>query len=383
MPLVNAKCTNCGANLTVDETKDAAVCQYCGSAFIVEKAINNYNTTINAGVVKIYNTVSEYEIVAGELMGYNGKSLNPVIPEGVIKINKKAFKGKMISSVTMPDSVLYLDDWAFAECPALTSVKFSKNLKEISGYAFFMCSGLEKIELPSNIEGIKEYAFSQCSNLSEVKFNDGLRYIEKHAFSECPKIKEIILPDTLTGLGNYAFSICTSLENVKLSSKQRGIGESAFSSTKIKQISVPDSVEMIYGSFNECTELVSVKLPKNLKKIGFRAFYGCKKLQKLDIPDTVEVVDGYAFNGCENLQELIIPDKVKYVGIYAFFGCKNLENLSISEEALYHLDTDHYKGTKFMAKIWKKKKLCSYCGGTLTGNIFSKHCLFCGRKKDY
>ena len=42
MPLVSAKCTNCGANLEVDNTKDAAICPYCGTPYIVEKAINNY-----------------------------------------------------------------------------------------------------------------------------------------------------------------------------------------------------------------------------------------------------------------------------------------------------------------------------------------------------
>lgn len=42
MPLVAAQCTNCGAALQVDNSKEAAVCQYCGSAFIVEKAIHNY-----------------------------------------------------------------------------------------------------------------------------------------------------------------------------------------------------------------------------------------------------------------------------------------------------------------------------------------------------
>lgn len=46
MPIVDAKCTNCGATLQVDDTKEAMVCQYCGSAFVVEKAINNYTTTI-------------------------------------------------------------------------------------------------------------------------------------------------------------------------------------------------------------------------------------------------------------------------------------------------------------------------------------------------
>lgn len=44
MPLVPAKCTICGAVLKIESDKEAAVCQYCGNAFIVEKAINHYNT---------------------------------------------------------------------------------------------------------------------------------------------------------------------------------------------------------------------------------------------------------------------------------------------------------------------------------------------------
>lgn len=47
MSLVPAKCTNCGGELQIDNTKDAAVCPYCGSAFIIEKAVNLYNQTYN------------------------------------------------------------------------------------------------------------------------------------------------------------------------------------------------------------------------------------------------------------------------------------------------------------------------------------------------
>lgn len=65
MPLVNAKCTNCGANLKVDSNKDAAICEFCGSAFIVEKAINNYNITnnnnIHANVVNIYEVKESHK----------------------------------------------------------------------------------------------------------------------------------------------------------------------------------------------------------------------------------------------------------------------------------------------------------------------------------
>ena len=41
--LVPAKCTQCGAQLEVDPNQEAAVCKYCGTPFIVARAINNYN----------------------------------------------------------------------------------------------------------------------------------------------------------------------------------------------------------------------------------------------------------------------------------------------------------------------------------------------------
>lgn len=46
MPIVPAKCTQCNANIEIDNTKDAAICKFCGCAFVVEKAINHYNTYI-------------------------------------------------------------------------------------------------------------------------------------------------------------------------------------------------------------------------------------------------------------------------------------------------------------------------------------------------
>lgn len=46
MGFVAAKCTKCGANIEVDDSKEAGICRYCGTAFVTEKAINNYNTYI-------------------------------------------------------------------------------------------------------------------------------------------------------------------------------------------------------------------------------------------------------------------------------------------------------------------------------------------------
>ena len=108
MPLVQAKCTNCGANLEIDNTKDAAICPYCGTAFIVEKAINNYNVTnqIHAGTVNIYGGNSaDFVIRGGVLERYNGAATDVVIPNSVRIIGEYAFEKTAVTSVTIPVSV--------------------------------------------------------------------------------------------------------------------------------------------------------------------------------------------------------------------------------------------------------------------------------------
>ena len=42
--LVPGICTQCGGQLQVDPNQEAAVCPFCGTPYIVSKAINNYNT---------------------------------------------------------------------------------------------------------------------------------------------------------------------------------------------------------------------------------------------------------------------------------------------------------------------------------------------------
>lgn len=48
--LVLAQCTNCSATLEVDASQSAAICPYCGSAYIVDQAISNYNINVNGNM---------------------------------------------------------------------------------------------------------------------------------------------------------------------------------------------------------------------------------------------------------------------------------------------------------------------------------------------
>ena len=60
MGFVAAKCTQCGANIEVDESKEAGICRHCGTAFVTEKAIQKYaienvvhNHIANANIQKV------------------------------------------------------------------------------------------------------------------------------------------------------------------------------------------------------------------------------------------------------------------------------------------------------------------------------------------
>lgn len=48
--LVAAQCTNCNAPLEVDSSKEAAICPFCNTPYIVSQAINNYNVKMKGNI---------------------------------------------------------------------------------------------------------------------------------------------------------------------------------------------------------------------------------------------------------------------------------------------------------------------------------------------
>ncbi len=140
MPIVQARCTNCSANLQIDNTKDAAICPYCGTPYVVEKAINYFNTTnhISANVVNIYGGNSaDFEITGGVLKKYNGASTDVVIPNSVTSILANAFKmGKndelsnsSLTSIYIPDSVSNIPLGTFLGCAGLRKIRWPESWK--------------------------------------------------------------------------------------------------------------------------------------------------------------------------------------------------------------------------------------------------------------
>ena len=218
MPLVDAKCTNCGANLKVDSSKDAVICEFCGSAFVVEQAINNYNITnnvtnnINAQNVTIVNQGNspDFEIVAGILKKYNGASPDVVIPEGVTEIDAGAIPDG-VKTLTIPNSVTEIGESAFEGCSSLTSVT-----------------------IPNSVTKIGESAFKGCSSLVSITIPNSVTEIDTEAFSACFSLTSVTIPNSVTEIGDRAFFKCTSLASITILG-QPYIASNAFDNTPYKE----------------------------------------------------------------------------------------------------------------------------------------------------
>ncbi|MCL2798443.1 MAG: hypothetical protein FWD58_10415 [Firmicutes bacterium] len=61
MALVAAKCTQCGAALEVDNALEAGICRHCGTAYVTQKVINNYNISNNLNITTGGNVINIYK----------------------------------------------------------------------------------------------------------------------------------------------------------------------------------------------------------------------------------------------------------------------------------------------------------------------------------
>lgn len=322
MPLISAKCTNCGADLEVDNIKDEAICQYCGSAFVVERAVNYYNTTNNiiSDVVNVYSGDSaDFVIRAGELVKYNGSSAEVRIPDTVTIIGAHAFEScEGLASIVIPDSVKEIGDYAFCRCYRLTNITIPGSVISIGGAAFRYCTGLKTVVIeegvrvlnavfhdwgawgsfdgccaltdiliPGSVEHIGQGAFSGCEALANVVISNGVVTIGKDAFYKCKRLTSVTIPGSVETIGKEAFSGCEALCNVEITSGVKRIEEGAFSGTALTNVIIPDGVRSIGAEAFNCKELLSVTIPDSVNEIRhydvdrecyLHAFYYCPKL---------------------------------------------------------------------------------------------------------
>ena len=172
------------------------------------------------------------------ITGYTGAGGAVVIPASiggapVTAIGELAFSPdyqgiQSITSVTIPNSVTSIGNYAFNGCSGLTSVTIGSEVTSIGGGAFNGCTGLTSITIPNSVTSIGNDAFAVCSSLTSVTIPDSVTSIGDGAFSGCSRLTSVSIPAGVTSIGNDAFSYCSGLTSVTIGSGVTSIGNYAF-----------------------------------------------------------------------------------------------------------------------------------------------------------
>ena len=229
------------------------------------------------------------------------------IPESVISIGWSAFRGEF--RYTYYENAGY---WGNDENPYLilnqvsmdaTSCKIHSDCKYILGGAFTNKSELESVTIPNSVKSINQWAFFGCENLASVTIPEGVVRIGKEAFSNCDELTKLTIPGSVKSIGEGAFWGCDNLNSLVISDGVETIGNDAFGKCEqLSLVSIAGSVKTIGDrAFCDCINLSSATISDGVERIGEAAFYNCRHLESLNIPKSVTEIGERAFDECYSL----------------------------------------------------------------------------------
>ena len=235
----------------------------------------------------------------------------------------------MLTSVTIPDSVTSIVDYAFSGCTGLTSVTIPDSVKSIGNNAFENCTGLTSVTIPDSVESIGDYAFYGCTGLTSVTIGTSVTSIGSSAFEYCYKLVEVYNKSSLNitagdssygDVGYYAKNVYTEENGSRFTDTADGY-RFLYDGTKgylvgyygeATDITLPDSFTAYDGT------------TVNSYEINRYAFYGCTRLTSVTIGSSVTSIGGSAFRSCTGLTSVTIGNSVTSIGSSAFYGCYKL-----------------------------------------------------------
>lgn len=207
------------------------------------------------------------------------------------KMTASFSSGDYSGEITVPESITYNDK--------------KYDVTEVETFVFFHNNNITSVVFPNSIISMKQGVFDDCPNLTSVVLSKNLKgRIEQYTFMDCKSLKSIVIPDNVTHIDYMAFDGCESLTDVTFPKELVELGWFAFGGSGIKELNLYDKLETIgRDAFVKCLNLTTVKLPNSVKTIDEYAFNLCSNIKTIELPESVSLIEQYAFKGCTALQE--------------------------------------------------------------------------------
>lgn len=194
-------------------------------------------------------------------------------------------------------------------------------------------------------EGLYRYNPEDSTKLSVV---GGLR---TKSISLHPSLMQEGKELRVTHIAPKAFYRATHLEALYIPEGIEVIEESALEYSNIVTLNLPKSVRKIEkNAFCRMYELVTlninegvteiplwmaahnhklqmVRLPESVLSIGMDAFAFCWAMQRINLPRHLKRIERGVFWHCKSLETITLPESLEHIGEYAFYHCNNLKTV--------------------------------------------------------
>lgn len=125
-------------------------------------------------------------ILDGKVLGVVDKSVTEYnIPNDITAIDESAFEWSKVVTVTIPDSVKSIGQYAFSQCISLENVNIPNGITEIGGFTFWGCAKVKSFTIPDSVKSIGEEAFYLCKSLKSIRIPASVESIGNRAFALC------------------------------------------------------------------------------------------------------------------------------------------------------------------------------------------------------
>ncbi|MBP5375130.1 MAG: leucine-rich repeat domain-containing protein [Bacteroidaceae bacterium] len=334
-------------------------------------------TTITASVTRNNIVYPEGDVNIPESITYNDTVWT------VTSIEDRAFypqrpNRNLLTSVTIPSSVISIGSQAFRNCMSLTSITIGSSVTSIGDYAFDGCTSLTTITVDAD-------------NANYSSINGAVYDKAGTTLILCPQGRAdypFSIPTCVTTISGYAFNGCTLLKLIFIPASVTTIEQNAFSGTNISSIDChadlqnltwadtesfassspkptcyvegeawvweekfPDVKVRFRGSGPSVGDMFYVDRMRYVvtsekdKTVELMSFSGNGSYVALDIPAVVnDSFDDYvgqdftvtsigqrAFADQWSITSVTIPASVTSIGSEAFSECRNLTSVTFAE----------------------------------------------------